>query len=699
MEQAESPADVTKEIEALFRKYLALVTVIVAMGLVGLLSLASVAAQSTPSATRSFNTTSVAPGGEVTVTIRASNYDGGAGGGITETLPAGFAYVSSSLDDSQVRYTAGQPTVRFILRTETTFTYTVTASSTPGPYTFSGTLRASATDPPSDFDVSGASSVTVTAASTATPTPPPTATPAPPPSAGDPSASRSISPSRVTAGGEVTVTIRATNYGEQGGGITETLPAGFAYVSSSLDDSQVRHTTGEQTVRFILRTETSFTYKVTASGRADSYTFSGTLRDSIDRSDHTVRGASSVTVTAPPGGPSASRSISPTRVESGGEVTVTIRATNYGEQGGGITETLPAGFTYVSSSLDASQVRDMGQTVRFILRNENSFTYKVTAGTAGPYTFSGTLRDSDRNDHTIGGASSVTVTAPPSGPRAMRSFSRSWTPPGGTVTVTIRATNYGEQGGGITETLPAGFTYVGSSLDDSQVRHTAGERTVRFILRTETSFTYTVTAPSTVASHAFEGELRDSERNDHRVGGASNLRVGAAPPPRPRPTPRPSSGGGGGGGGTVTPVNIPTPTPVPPAPTATPVPPAPTPTPVPPAPTATPVPPAPTATPVPPTATPTPVPPTATPTPRPTATPTPRPTATPTATATPVPPAPTATATPVPTATPTPTPMPVVPPVAPEEEGGIPLWVIALIALGLAALAVVGTLAIRGRQR
>ncbi len=770
----------------MFRKYLALVTVIVAVGLVGLLGLASVAAQSpTPSATRSFDTTSVAPGGEVTVTIRASNY-GAQGGGITETLPAGFAYVSSSLDASQVR-DMGQ-TVRFILQDETSFTYKVTASSTPGSHTFEGMLRDSIG--PSNHAIGGASSVTVTTASTPTAAPSPSPSPSPSPTpggpsasrsispssveaggevtvtiratnygaqgggitetlpagfayvsssldasqvrdmgqtvrfilrdetsftykvtagtagshtfsgtlrdsigpsdhpvggassvtvtapAGGPSASRSISPSSVVAGGEVTVTIRATNYGAQGGGITETLPTGFAYVSSSLDASQVRHTPGQPTtVRFILRDETSFTYKVTA-GTAGSHTFTGTLRDSIDKSDHAVGGASSVTVTAPAGGPSASRSISPSRVEAGGEVTVTIRATNYGAQGGGITETLPTGFTYVSSSLDDSQVRHTpGQptTVRFILRDETSFTYKVTAGTAGSHTFSGTLRDSiRRSDHPVSGASSVTVTAPPGGPRAVRSFSRPWTPPGGTVTVTIRATNYGAQGGGITETLPAGFTYVSSSLDDSQVRHAAGEQTVRFILRDETTFTYTVTAPSTVASHSFSGMLRDSvDRTDHAVSGASSLRVGA-PPPTPTPT--------------ATPVPQPTATPAP-APTATPVPPAPTATPVPP--TATPVP---TATP---TATATPVP------PAPTATPAPRPTATPTATATPVPPAPAATATPVPTATPTPTatPVPTAPPVVPEDEGGIPIWVIVLVVLGLAAVVVVGGIAMRSRQR
>ena len=50
----------------------------------------------TPSATRSFNPATVDPGGTVTVTIQAADY--GQAGGVTETLPTGFSYVSSSLE-------------------------------------------------------------------------------------------------------------------------------------------------------------------------------------------------------------------------------------------------------------------------------------------------------------------------------------------------------------------------------------------------------------------------------------------------------------------------------------------------------------------------------------------------------------------------------------------------------------------------
>ena len=320
----------------------------------------------------------------------------------------------------------------------------------------------------------------------------------------------------------VVVTITASTYG-QAGGVTETLPTGFGYVSSSLPDSQVTELSGNR-VRFTLQGENSFTYTVTASNTADTYTFTGMLRD-FDRNDYNVGGASRVTVRATPGGPSATRSFDRTTVTAGEQVTVTIAVSNYG-QGGGVTERLPTGFGYVSSSLPASQVTQLaGNKVRFTLQGETSFTYTVTTpNTADTYTFAGTLRDFDRNDHNVTGDSSVTVEAVPGGPEATRSLSATSVDPGASVTVTITARNYG-QGGGVTEMLPAGFTYISSDLPASQVNVSGQD--VRFTLQDESSFTYTVTASATTGAYTFAGTLRDFDRNDHNVGGDSRIIIEA----------------------------------------------------------------------------------------------------------------------------------------------------------------------------
>ena len=118
---------------------------------------------------------------------------------------------------------------------------------------------------------------------------------------------------------------------------------------------------------------------------------------------------------APPADVIATRSFSPTSVAQGGQVVVTIAVASYGSAGGGVTEMLPAGFTYVSSSLPDDQVTEVdARTVRFTLQGETSYTYTYTvtaSQTVGTHSFSGTLRDFDRNDHAVGGTSTVMVSS------------------------------------------------------------------------------------------------------------------------------------------------------------------------------------------------------------------------------------------------------------------------------------------------
>ncbi len=93
-----------------------------------------------------------------TVTINTSDY--GASAQVNETLPSGFEYISSSLDSSQVTSMGGN-VVRFNLTGETSFTYIVNASGTPGIYDFSGTIT-NASDVVTD--IGGDSSIVVGAA-------------------------------------------------------------------------------------------------------------------------------------------------------------------------------------------------------------------------------------------------------------------------------------------------------------------------------------------------------------------------------------------------------------------------------------------------------------------------------------------------------------------------------------------------------
>ena len=92
------------------------------------------------------------------------------------------------------------------------------------------------------------------------------------------------------------------------------------------------------------------------------------------------------------------------------------------------------------------------------------------------------------------------------------------------MTVTIDAANYGRFGR-VTETLPTGFTYVSSSLDDEDVMDDLSGNRVEFTLFGVDSFTYVVTASDTAGSHSFFGTLKDDDLNNHTVGGQSSVTV------------------------------------------------------------------------------------------------------------------------------------------------------------------------------
>ena len=318
------------------------------------------------------------------------------------------------------------------------------------------------------------------------------------------SATRTIDPASVAAGGQVVVTIEVADLGF-GGSVTETLPEGFSFVSASESE-----TVDGQNISFVLFQVDSVTYTVTASSDPGDYSFSGTVYDD-EKDPRDVIGDTGVTVEPPPTeptDPTATRTIAPASVMTGDEITVTVAALAYGDSGT-VVETLSAGLSHVSGSGGAAS----GQTVTFDLTAaDQTVTYNVTAATADSYSISGVLTASDGITADVGGATDVTVTEPPppvTGPNAARSFSSSTVEAGGTLDVTITAANYGETGL-VTETLPEGFTYVSSTPPNLGAVAEDGQ-TVSFVLL-ENPFTYTVTASDMAGTYTFSGTLADIDK-------------------------------------------------------------------------------------------------------------------------------------------------------------------------------------------
>ena len=175
-------------------------------------------------------------------------------------------------------------------------------------------------------------------------------------------------------------------------------------------------------------------------------------------------------------GHSATRSFNPNPVAPGAEVSISIDLNNVGRLGR-VTETLPAGFTYVSSNLDADEVVTNGQQIRFRLLGSPDINYTVTAPIApGSYNFSGTVVNEDGNSRAVTGDVTLTVQAPqpdptpdPNEPTPDPVELSTYDAGAENVRVTIRANAGRKITGGldIKVTLP-GFG-IPSTIDDSDV--------------------------------------------------------------------------------------------------------------------------------------------------------------------------------------------------------------------------------------
>jgi len=209
---------------------------------------------------------------------------------------------------------------------------------------------------------------------------------------------------------------------------------------------------------------------------------------------------------------SATRTL-PATVESGAEFDVTIATAGCGAFGQ-VVETLPDGFTYVSVDPTTIGVEVAGNTATFTFLGSETFTYTVEAprelADTG-FTFQGVVKDENRVAYDITDGQ-ITVSAfETGGTRDMASSAD----PEEELEVTISVAGCGAFGQ-VVETLPSGFSYVDSSLEESQVEEDGN--TVKFtFLGDEADFTYTIEAPLAVHpdTYTFQGYFTDEDRTKY----------------------------------------------------------------------------------------------------------------------------------------------------------------------------------------
>lgn len=422
------------------------------MGIAGLVVVGTVAASQHPE--RTFSPASVAPGGEVEVTLTRTGLGAGVGQ-VRETLPAGFTYVAGSVAVADAapapragvsvdaRTTQGQ-VVSFNVAVADSIKYKVMVADSvaDGPHEFTGQVLGLA----GQQDIA-ANSVTV--ATGATPDPSPSPSPSPSPTTPAAGLNRSFSAASVRPGARVEVTISGIGAANGVAQVVETLPGGFSYVhgSAAVADASPASRSGvtgtvdsqnSQIVRFDLVAADSIKYRVDVdSGAAEqSYTFSGGIVKSLTGSDESIPD-SSITVSATAGlqPTGAVRSFNPATIPvaaaPGANVTVTITGLGIPSGVGQVLETLPDGFSFVDESemiadanpSDRSAILATvdGQVVTFDIIAANSVSYQVEIGAdiqPGTHTFRGVLKELTSEGAIE--ATSVRVDAPPPPPTRVR---------------------------------------------------------------------------------------------------------------------------------------------------------------------------------------------------------------------------------------------------------------------------------------
>jgi len=220
-------------------------------------------------------------------------------------------------------------------------------------------------------------------------------------------------------------------------------------------------------------------------------------------------------------GASATRTL-PASVNEGAYFDVGIEASGCGNFGQ-VVETLPSGFSYVGTDSTDVTVTPEDSTVKFtFIGDAVSFDYTVTSSTtAGTYSFSGVVKDEDKIEYTIGVDTDITV-LPAEGASATRTLPASVNE-GAYFDVGIVASGCGAFGQ-VVETLPSGFSYVGT--DSTDVTVTPEDSTVKFtFIGDSVSFDYTVTASTTAGTYSFSGVVKDEDRIEYTIGGDTDITV------------------------------------------------------------------------------------------------------------------------------------------------------------------------------
>ncbi|WP_170108569.1 DUF11 domain-containing protein [Flavobacterium kingsejongi] len=467
-------------------------------------------------------------GNTVVFTLVAANAgpSDGTGISVTDLLPAGYTYITSTPAAGTAYVPATGIWTIGTLSNATSATLTITASVNPtGPYANTATINGTENDPTPENN-----------SSTVTPVPIATS---------DRSLVKTVDNENPAVGSTVTFSLAATNNGPSDGtGVTvmDWLPAGYTYVNSVAPVGTTYNSASGLWTIGTLASGTTATLTITATVNATG-SYANTATITGNENDPTPGNDSSTST--PTAVPTSDRSIVKTVDNSnpavGSTVTFSLAATNNGPSDGtGITVTdlLPAGYTYVSSVAPIGTTYDPATGLWNIgtLAGTTTSTLTITAtvNATGPYANTASITGTE-NDPTPGNDSSTaTPTAVPTSDRSIVKTVDNENPAvGSTVVFSLAATNNGPSdstGIVVNDLLPSGYTYVSAvAPTGTTYDFTTGIWNIGTLANAATS-TLTITATvNATGSYANTASITGNE-NDPTPGNDSSSSTPIAVP-------------------------------------------------------------------------------------------------------------------------------------------------------------------------
>ncbi len=455
-----------------------------------------------------------------TVTVTNNGPDAATNVTVSDTLPAGTTFVSAS---AGCVHNAGVVTCNLgdlASGANTVVTIEVTAPLTEGVISNTASVTSIVPDP-------NLANNTATEDTTVTP-------------AADLEITKTDDPDPVAAEGTLAYTVTVTNNGPSdasGVTVTDTLPGGTTFVSASAGCVHNAGVVSCNIGNLANGAGAQVTITVTAPAEGGTITNSATVTgDQGDPNTANNTDTEDTTVNPPQADLTVSKGDSPDPVAAGATLTYTVTVTNNGPNNATnvvVTDTLPAGTTFVSAAPALACTHSQGTVTCNIGDLANGATVPITITVTAP-TEGGSITNSasassdvaDPNPDNNSASEETTVNA-----QADLEVDKSDSPDpvaaGSSLTYTVTVRNNGPStatGVTLTDTLPAGTTFVSSTPDAPTCTGAGGQVTCNLgnlAPGASTVVNLTVSAPATPGTITNTASVTATEP-DPNAGNNSN---------------------------------------------------------------------------------------------------------------------------------------------------------------------------------